>query len=308
MSLLARILSLRGDVEEALTLQIEVCESRQTPGLESDRDRREGDLALSAALLDLADSLADLGDLEGAQRQQTKAVRLRRKFFKGKHPVTLEAESALARTLRERGQLDKSAKMLRRIVVLAERELGKTHDNTLRWIFELSQTLQKQGDTAEAARRIEETLTLLKRGGDLEQVARWTCRLADVKEAQGDWAAARELDVDALALNERLFGSEGRPTLETRLTVSQRNRRMGSLWESFQTQTELLETCRCAFGAESHVAVLTLISLAKTVQQLGDPTASHTMASEARAIAMRIVGPQHLIFRRLAKLEGQNAG
>jgi hypothetical protein len=100
---------------------------------------------VSAALLDLADSLAALDDLKGAQREQTKAVRLRRKFFKRNHLFTLEAEAALAGTLRERGLLDESAKMLSRIVVVAEGKLGRKHAKTLGWSFGLSKTLQKQG-------------------------------------------------------------------------------------------------------------------------------------------------------------------
>jgi tetratricopeptide (TPR) repeat protein len=297
MTRLAQILYFHGDAHEALNLRLKVRDGLERAGIPP------SDIRVSQAFLDLAESLTSVGDLEGAQREQRKAVLNRRKFFKRRHPETWNAEAALAETMQERGEHDKSVRLLNRIVTSARRLLGQTHYNTLKWIFSLSETLKKQGHHSEAARIVEQTLVLLQQEPDrVDEVATWKHRLAAILSAQGNLDGAFDLDMEVLKLREQRLGPENPATLKSRIRVATRMRQRGELETAFRTQAEILDAWRRIEGNESAETVLAMVRLANTAEQMGNVTTAATLAAEARKIAIRIVGPQHSIFEQLSKL------
>jgi eukaryotic-like serine/threonine-protein kinase len=136
----------------------------------------------------LASTLWDQGDLNGARQLQEKVLEVRRRTLGEEHPNTLTSMNNLASTLRDQGDLNGARQLQEKVLEVSRRTLGEEHPNTLTSMNNLARTLQDIGDLSGA-------YELYKQGrAGLQRVLG--------NEHRDTWAAGMTLSTVAVELGE----------------------------------------------------------------------------------------------------------
>ena len=110
----------------------------------------------------LALTLGDQGDLEGARKIQEQVLEITRRVLGKEHPDTLTFMNNLALTLGAQGDLKGARKIQEQELEIMRRVLGEEHPDTLTSMNNLAETLKAQGDL-KGARKIHEQVLEIRR-------------------------------------------------------------------------------------------------------------------------------------------------
>jgi tetratricopeptide (TPR) repeat protein len=144
------------------------------------------------AMLWLAQTLSDQGDLPGAAALQTKVLEAFRRILGVEHRSTLTAMLNLAGTLKAQGDLSGAAALQTQVLEASQRTLGAEHPDTLRAIHDLAYTLYAQGDLPGAAALETQVLEVRRRvlGEEHPETHRAAWNLLMTRRASGDVVAS----------------------------------------------------------------------------------------------------------------------
>ena len=225
-SWVARYDHVRGAYELAETLYRRELETRR-------RILGDGHPGTLISMNNLAETLSDQGDLEGARKIQEEVLEMMRQIFGREHPLTLTSMNNLAGTLYAQGDRGGARKIMEEVLEIRRQIFGSEHPLTLISMNNLAETLSDQGDL-EGARKIqEEVLEMMRQIFGSEHLLTLTSmnNLAGTLYAQSDRGGARKIMEEVLEKRRRILGSEHPDT-------------SGSAWNLFYTLHYLSDSAR----------------------------------------------------------------
>jgi len=154
----------------------------------------------------LAATLSDQGDLEGAREMEEEVLEIKRQILGSEHPDTLTIMSNLAVTLHGQGDLAGARKIMEEVLEITRQILGSEHPDTLASMSNLAATLHGQGDLAGARKIMEEVLEITRRirGSEHPNTSISAWNLFTILRDMSDSARARTvLENDLLWLLDR---------------------------------------------------------------------------------------------------------
>jgi len=202
---LGQMLPAEHHLREALRLGREVCaaEERRRPGEPPVRE-----------LIDMTQTLIDLGYLLQGQRQLSEAealhreaLEIRRKLLGPEHPDVADAMNVLASDLQGRGRYAEAVEIQRPAIAIARKQVGsKKLDGIL---FSYGTSLLGCGKLDEAEAALRESLAMRRtNGSDGPQVA-WNLELiARIMLRRGKLAEAETLLLECLDIRSRVLPSD----------------------------------------------------------------------------------------------------
>lgn len=162
---------------------------------------------------DLGDMLCEDGEYDAAEALYRQVLEGRRSVLGSTHIETLNIANDLANLLSDhQGKPDEAEALYREALEGRRRELGESHKVTLDTIYNLGVHLREQGEPrleeAEALQR--EALAGFRRtlGSDHLDSLWSMCELAQVQQAQGEYAEAEALHREALRGRRRVLGGQ----------------------------------------------------------------------------------------------------
>jgi tetratricopeptide (TPR) repeat protein len=166
-----------------------------------------------SSMNNLAETLRDLGELEGACRLHEQALSGFKRVFGEDHSDTLTSMNNLASTLRVLGDLKRACELHKQALAAFRRVLGDDHPKTLISIDSLAEVRRDFGDVDGARELHEQALAGFRRvlGDDHPDTLRSMNYLAETRRALGDSAGARRLHEQTLVAGRRVLG-DNHPT------------------------------------------------------------------------------------------------
>ncbi|GAB6037950.1 hypothetical protein JCM15519_25090 [Fundidesulfovibrio butyratiphilus] len=165
--------------------------------------------------------------------------------------------------------------------------LGKNPDEAVATgLLKYAESLHAQGKNKQALQPAREALALREKvlGPEHPDVASILDVLADVAQADGDYATAKPLYERALAIQEKVLGPEDDSTLITMVSLAEVLKKSGDLPGVKTLYEHVLATVEKRYGPEHAEVAMVLNALAETLDALGDHAQAKTMYERALAI------------------------
>jgi tetratricopeptide (TPR) repeat protein len=243
----------------------------------------------------LAETLRDRGDLEGAQRYLERVLKTRALILGSEHPDTLSSMGKLAETLSARGDLQGAQKYEERVLEASARSLGREHPLTLTSMNNLAQTLYARGDLVGAQHLYERMLDARTRvlGPEHPDTLIGMNNLAATLRARGDFEGAQKYGERAVEATTRILGPEHPDTLMGMDNLAETLRARGDLEGAQKYGERALEARTRIVGPEHPYALLSMDNLAGTLRARGDLEGAQALQGRVLEASTRILGPEH---------------
>jgi len=278
----------RGRHQEAVTLLKEILVTRRRVLGDDHPDTLN-------VMNNLAVSLENLGDLEGANDLQQRLLTARRRVLGTDHPDTLTSMNNLAVTRQKLGDLQGAHDLYEDAVAGLRRALGEDHPDTLISMTNLAQTRLALGDLDGAHDLHQQALAGLRRvlGDDHWRTLVSINNLAEARRALGDFHGAHDLHQQALSGLQRVLGDEHQSTLTSMNNLAETRRALGDLDGAHDLHQRALAARRQAFGEDNLDTLQSMNNLAQTLRELGDLHGAYSLHEQALAAYRRVLGDDH---------------
>jgi serine/threonine-protein kinase len=249
--------------------------------------------------LELADSLAHVGDLEAdrahferAESLHRQTLELRRRRLGDRHELVAESENELALVRMSLGRLDEAEELLRDSLERQRQTLGEAHEDVAKTQGNLAQVLRRKGrlqDAADLYRQAVETIRE-RLGEDHPTVSSELNNLALVLCRLGEYPEARQLFEEAEAARRKIYG-EAHPSLATtRTNLASCLQTMGDTAGAESLLRSSLELRRAALGADHPSVAVSLNNLGHLLYDRGQQPQGEQLFRQALEIYRRLPG------------------
>ncbi len=252
--------------------------------LEAIRSRFEDQPLVQAELLQtLANTMRELGMLEGAVEPQTHALAIRRRELGESDALTLDSLSWLSTLERMRGHAEVAEGHARAALDGRRKLLGEAHADTLASLNNLGFQLQAQGAYEEGERLIREALEGRQRllGDEHRSTLTSLANMGIVLSAQGRFAEAEPYYLRAVEGNRRVLGSEAPATLHAVNNLGLLMAQQGKFAVAGELWAEALAGYRAVYGDGHPSTLIAMHNLAKLRMVAGEFDAAETLAIES---------------------------
>ena len=175
----------------------------------------------ATAVFNLAALTAQMGDLMEAQRLYERSIQAWSARGSADSFVA-KGVDALAEVLEAAGDLARARELFDRALTI-RRDMRADHPDVAWTLTNLARVLALSGDVSLALRYLSEATDIYRRNGtsiEPDHLARTISLRGDIQARRGNYLMARVDFAEALALRERLFGSEHPLAAESRLKVA----------------------------------------------------------------------------------------
>nr|WP_286206522.1 tetratricopeptide repeat protein [Sessilibacter corallicola] len=243
----------------------------------------------------LALTLGDRGDLQGAKNLLEKAMISNEKNFGEDHPNTARCYSNLGLVLQNLGDLQGAKTLLKKAMLAAEKNFGEDHPTTAIRYSNLGSVLIDLSDFQGAKTLLEKAMISDEKnfGEDHPNTARCYSNLGLVLQNLGDLQGAKTLLKKAMLAAEKNFG-EDHPTTAIRYS------NLGSVLidlSDFQGAKTLLEKAMISdeknFGEDHPYTAINCSNLGIALQNLGDFQEAKTLLEKAMVSDEKNFGEDH---------------
>ncbi|HEV8397243.1 MAG TPA: CHAT domain-containing protein [Vicinamibacterales bacterium] len=166
----------------------------------------------------LDNQMGDIADAELLLERAIKAWSARGTF----DPFVAKGLDALAEVFESSGRVTRARELLERALEIRQR-VRADHPDVGWTLTNLARVVASQGDLPRALRHLARATEILKRSGtsiEPDHLARTVTQRGEIQARLGHFALARTDFAEALALRERLFGSEHPLSVESRLKTA----------------------------------------------------------------------------------------
>ena len=209
LNVLAEVLYYKGEYARAAEMMREALAVNRRHGADSG--------LVATSLVNLAETLRPLGQLEEAERMFKDALRIRRAVLGNDHPLVPATLTSLAALLRDLGDYAEAESLLREALATRRAILGAEHPDVASTLTALAYVLHWQGDYAGAEPLYRQALAIdrQRRGPDNQEVAMDLFALAAMLHDRGGAdAEAEQLYRSSLGVMRRVL-----PPKHARLTM-----------------------------------------------------------------------------------------
>jgi serine/threonine protein kinase/Tfp pilus assembly protein PilF len=236
-----------------------------------------------------------LGALDLAQRQQERALALRRQELGPDHPDTVGVLNDLGTIFHWQGNYAEAQKLMAETVEVKRRILGPRAPGTLRSVSNLAGILAEQGLFEEALPLAEETWEIQKRveGPTSMVTLRSAYNVAIMRHHVGRLAEARSLFEETIQTLESAFSPDHQDTLRAMASLGELLLDQGQAREAEKRFDKILQAQRRVLGETNNETIMTRADLADAVRALGRLEEACRLAEEAAELHRRHLGPDH---------------
>ncbi|MEE9129188.1 MAG: tetratricopeptide repeat protein [Phycisphaerales bacterium] len=164
----------------------------------------------------LAATLKDLGDLQGAREQMERGIEIDEKHFEADHPQLAVRYSNLAMILKDLGDLKGARTQMHRAIVIDQKHLEADHPTLAISYSNLALILKNLGDLQGARKQMERAIAIDQKDleADHPELANRYSNLATILHGLSDLKGARKQMERAIKIWEKHFEA-GHPNLAT---------------------------------------------------------------------------------------------
>lgn len=191
--------------------------------------------SLATALHNQAQLVAEMGDLQEAERIQRQAVRVWSESLNGDHPYVARALDALAEVVAARGDTARALALYQRVLRIRRASGAETPD--VAWtLTNLAKTVADNGDVVTALGYVDQAIAIFQTSGasdEPDHFARVLELRGTLLAQRGDLTRARESLSSALGERERIFGTTHPLAAETRAALARVDFARGAFGNAF---------------------------------------------------------------------------
>jgi eukaryotic-like serine/threonine-protein kinase len=244
----------------------------------------------------IATAYKDLGLFPEAQRNEERALELRRRALGETHRDTVLSMNDLGLIFLEQAQYGRAEPLFAKALEISRRLHGEQDADTLSAMNNLASIYHKQGKHAQAeplyARALEVDRRIL--GEDHAETLHTTNNLAVLYMDEGKYAQAEPLMARLLEAFPRVFGAEHPDTLTMMDHVAQLYELQGKYPQTEQLYTKVLEVRRRILGEEHPSTLDALNSLAALYFRQGKYAAAEPIFVKVLDARRRVLGEENL--------------
>ncbi|KAH7117464.1 hypothetical protein EDB81DRAFT_733687, partial [Dactylonectria macrodidyma] len=247
------------------------------------------------AMSNLANTLADQGQLHEATSMQREVLQKSQQSLGTEHPDTISVMSNLACTLLDQGQLDEAAGMQRVVLEKRQRIFGDDHPDTISAMHNLASTLLNQGQLDEAAGMIRGVLEKRQQTlGDMHpDTIKAMSILANTLTDQGQLDEATGMQREVLKKSQQSLGDEHPNTISAMNNLAGTLRCQGQLDEAAGIMREVLEKRQRILGDMHPDTISAMGNLASTLGYQGQLDEAAGMKREVLKKSQQSLGDEH---------------
>jgi len=248
------------------------------------------------SMSNLAMTLQDQGDFEGARKFQEQVLEKVRRILGEEHLDTITSMGNLASTLRAQGDIERARKFQEQVLEKTRRILGEEHLDTITSMNNLALTLQDQGDFEGTRKLQEQVLEKMRRilGEEHLDTITSMSNLAMTLQDQGDFEGAQKFQEQVLEIRRRILVKEHPDTIESMGNLAATLRAQGDFEGARKFQEQVLEIRRRILGEEHLDTIKSMGNLASTLQDQGDIERARKFQEQILEKMRRILGEEHL--------------
>jgi serine/threonine protein kinase/Tfp pilus assembly protein PilF len=243
----------------------------------------------------IGNSYKDLGLFPEAQRQDERALELRRRVLGERHHNTLTSMHELAELYRYQGEYAKAETLYVQTLEIQRRVLGEANQDTLDTMDTLAQLYDGEGKYAPAEPLFLKALEGKRRtlGEEHRDTLASMNNLALHYWSQGKYAQAEPLYVKALEVQQRLLGDDHPDTLEGMNNLAALYQSQSRYAESEPLFIKALEGQRRVLGEDHPTTLNTMNNLAVTYGFQGKYTQAESLLARLVEGQRRALGGEH---------------
>jgi serine/threonine protein kinase/tetratricopeptide (TPR) repeat protein len=243
----------------------------------------------------IANAYKDLGLYSEAERQDERALALRRRVLGDNHPDTLSTMEDLAWFYREDGAFGKAEAFQLHIYTQRRRALGENHPQTLTALGGLAWLYEDQGKYAQAEADFANALEAKRRvlGPEHPETLDMMKGLAQVYTDEGKYTKAEPLYVNLLAAERRVLGEEHPDTLTIAQSLADLYNFEGRHPEAERIHASVLETRNRILGGEHPDTLISMACLARTYDLEARYEQAEELYAKVLGIQHRVLGEEH---------------
>ena len=253
------------------------------------------DLAVVAALNDLAVTLLHKNDILAAEPLLHEAIAIQRKLADGQRSIELEPRSNLASIRRMQGEYEQAEQLLREILTVQQESLGQDDRSVALTLNKLGETLRKQGKLQAATDMFRQALAMQRRllVEDHPDIGRTLNNLSNALQMAGDLESAEPLLREALARSRRRFGDKHDYVAIVLVNLATLLKNKQEYAEAEQHFTGVLAQFRQAHRDNHPYAIACLTGLADLYRRKNDYVTAERYATEAVTARRAILPDDH---------------
>lgn len=235
------------------------------------------------------------GDLEGAQAEAERALRLRTGELGERHPSVAQSLHNIAAILNARGDHQAAHERYRRALEIRTQELGVEHPLTFVTRNNLAHTSRHQGRYEEAVAEFRRVLEPLAQayGAGHPDVAMARNGLASALYQLGEYDEARLHYERALELEVEALGPEHSGVANLRANVAMVEATLGNLVEAERQYRDVVVALQKTLGVEHPNTIGARANLANVLKQQSKFDEAVVMFEEVLEHGTKTLGPKH---------------
>jgi serine/threonine protein kinase/tetratricopeptide (TPR) repeat protein len=243
----------------------------------------------------IANAYKDLGLYSEAERQDERALALRRRVLGDNHPDTLSSMEDLTWAYREDGTFGKAEPIQLLIYAERRRALGEEHPQTLSALNGLAWLYEDQGKYAEAEVHFVKAFESKSRvlGPNHPETLDSMRGLALVYADEGKYAKAEPLYVSLLAAERRVLGEEHPDTLTIAQSLGDLYNFEGRHTEAERIHADVLAARNRILGSEHPDTLISMACMARTYELEARYPPAEELYAKVLGIQRRVLGEEH---------------
>jgi len=243
----------------------------------------------------IGNAYEDLGLFAEAQRQDERALELRRRELGDGHPDTLASMIRLGFALERQGAYANAEPLFLKALAIRQSTLGDTHADTLVSMNALGAIYERQGKFLQAEPLLAKALEAGQRllGEDASTTLSIRNNLLAVYYGEGKLAQAEPLAVQLLESRRRVLGEEHPNTLTSLQNLAGIYHAQGKYAQAEPLYVRAIEVSRRTLGAEHATTLLAISNLAELYGAEGKTAESQSMFLNVLEVARRTLGEEH---------------
>ncbi|EKD33628.1 MAG: hypothetical protein ACD_75C02639G0004 [uncultured bacterium] len=243
----------------------------------------------------VATLLHNLGDWEGAQLLDVRALEARERVLGAEHPDTLLGMSNLATLLHNKGEHEKAQPLFERALEVQERVLGLEHPDTLWSVNKLAAYFCSNGNFEKAHHLLDRAQEACERilGSEHPDTLYSVNILAALFHNKGDHEKALSLYERALEARERVLGSEHPDTLISVNNLAKLFHDKGEFEKAQTLYERALEGYERVLGPEHPNTLMIVDDLAVFFYNKGEFEKAQPLYERVLEARERVLGSEH---------------
>jgi tetratricopeptide (TPR) repeat protein/predicted Ser/Thr protein kinase len=243
----------------------------------------------------IAIAYTDLGLYPEAQRQDERALELRRRVLGEEHPDTLTSMNNLGMMYQHQGRQAQAEALWVKVLEVRRRVLGEEHKDTLHSMNNLGAHYVEQGKYGQAEPLLTKVVEIERRvrGEENYDTLQSMNNLAGLYFRQGKYVPAETIFAEVVEIRERVSGEEHPDTLNSMNNLAVLYATQGKYEQAEALLAKVLEIQRRVLGAEHPDTLFSMKNLGMLYRNDGKYAQAEPLSTEVLEITRHVRGEAH---------------